>query len=185
MDAGAGADFGNLPPRREGGVRGRAAGSHAALASVEEEHSRLVLLLVVLGSSDVGARVAAPFVEEQLCEVAQLLLVRSSSEVRLGADSCSRGEARATSCCSASRRSRSGGAPTDAQARRSRAARAPHALRRRARASRAAPPLRLRRSRGDRRGGSRVLGAARPPRGRRRRRRVRPDPGAGGLREGR
>jgi hypothetical protein len=96
------------------------------------------------------------------------------------------GEACATSCCSASRRSRSGGTPPDAQARRSRAARgAPHVLRRHARVSRAARPLRLRRSRGGRRGGSRVLGAARPPRGRRRRRRVRPGAGAAGRREGR
>jgi hypothetical protein len=77
MDAGAGADFGNLPPRREGGVRGRAAGSHAALASVEEEHSRLVLLLVVLGSSDVGARVAAPFVEEEHLDRSFLAVVRT------------------------------------------------------------------------------------------------------------
>ena len=74
----------------------------------------------------------------------------------------------------------------DAQARRSRAARgARHALRRRARVSRVARRLRLRRCRGGRRGGSRVLGAARPPRGRPRRRRVRPGAGAAGLREGR
>jgi hypothetical protein len=113
-------------------------------------------------------------------------VVRSSSEVRLGADSCSRGEHAPPSCCSASRRSWSSGAPPDAQARRSRAARgAAHALRRRARVARAARRLRLRRSRGGRRGGSRVLGAARPPRGRRRRRRVRPGAGAVGLRGGR
>jgi hypothetical protein len=95
-------------------------------------------------------------------------------------------EACATSCCSASRRNRSSGAPPDAQARRSRAAhRASDALRRRARFSRAARPLRLRRSRGGRRGGSRVLGAARAPRGRQRRRRVRPGAGAAGRRGGR
>ena len=95
-------------------------------------------------------------------------------------------EACATSCCSASRRSRSSGALPDAQARRSRAARgAAHALRRRARVSRAARRPRLRPSRGGRRGGSPVPCAARPPRGRRRRRRVRPGAEAAGLREGR
>ena len=85
-------------------------------------------------------------------------------EVRLGVDSCSCGEACATSCCSAPRRSRTSGAAPDAQARRSRGCAVP---RRRARVSRAARRSRSRRSRGGRRGGSRVLGAARPPRGRR------------------
>jgi hypothetical protein len=114
----------------------------------------------------------------------RLNLVRSSSEVRLGADSCSRGGSMRHVVLLGL--AQEVGAAARRRTPRSRAARgAPQALRRRARVSRAARRLRLRRSRGGRRGGSHVLGAACPPRGRRRRRRVRPGAGAAGLRRGR
>ena len=113
----------------------------------------------------------------------RLLLVRSS-EVRLGADSCL---PRGKHAPRRAARPRAGvGAAASRRTPWSRAARgAPHALRQRGRVSRAARALRLRRCRGGRGGGSRVLGAARPRRGRWRRRRVRPGAGAAGLRGGR